>query len=76
MGLFASLLPQTSFVPRSSGEVVDAVGPVWPSFAVEQVIDDAPGVNSDVRIWAAAGIDLVESPPLLKLIVAPPVIVP
>ena len=62
IGLFASLLPRTSFVPRSSGEVVDAIGPVWPSFAVEQVIDDAPGVISEVRIWAAAGFDRGEAP--------------
>ena len=62
IGLFASLLPQTSFVPRSSGELVDAIGPVWPGFAVEQVIDDAPGVISEVRIWAAAGFDRGEAP--------------
>ena len=62
IGLFASLLPRTSFVPRSSGDVVDAIGPVWPSFAVEQVIDDAPGVISEVRIWAAAGFDRGEAP--------------
>ena len=62
IGLFASLLPQTSFVPRSSGEIVDAIGPVWPGFAVEQVIDDAPGVISEVRIWAAAGFDRGEAP--------------
>ena len=62
VGLLASLLPRTSFVPRSSGEVVDAIGPVWPSFAVEQVIDDTPGVVSEVRIWAAAGFDRGEAP--------------
>ena len=62
IGLLASLLPRTSFVPRSSGEIVDAIGPVWPSFAVEQVIDDAPGVISEVRIWAAAGFDRGEAP--------------
>ena len=62
IGLFASLLPQTSFVPKSSGELVDAIGPVWPSFAVEQVIDDTPGVVSEVRIWAAAGFDRGEAP--------------
>ncbi len=61
MGLFASLLPQTSFVSRSSGEVVDAIGPVWPSFAVEQVLDDVD-IISEVRIWAAAGFDRGEAP--------------
>ncbi len=42
--------------------MVDAIGPVWPSFAVEQVIDDAPGVISEVRIWAAASFDRGEAP--------------
>lgn len=62
IGLFASLLPETSFVTRSSGAVVDAVGPIRPSFAVEQIMDDAPGVISEVRIWAAAGFDRGEAP--------------
>ena len=62
IGLLASLLPRTSFVPNSSGEVVDAIGPVWPSFAVEQAFRDVPGVISEVRIWAAAGFDRGEAP--------------
>ncbi len=68
IGLLASLLPQTSFVPRSSGEIVDAIGPVWPGFAVEQVIDDALGVISEVRIWAAAGFDRGEAPVAASLL--------
>ena len=62
IGLLASLLSRTSFVAQSSGEVVDGIGPVWPGFAVEQVIDDAPGVISEVRIWAAASFDRGEAP--------------
>ena len=68
VGLSASLLPQTSFVTRTSGEVVDAIGPVWPSFAVEHVIDDSPGVISEVRIWAAAGFDRGEAPIVASVI--------
>ena len=61
IGLFASLLPRTSFVPRSSGELVDAIGPVWPGQSVEQALDDVV-VISEVRIWAAAGFDRGEAP--------------
>ena len=62
IGLFASLLPQTSFVPSSSGEVVDGIGPVWPDSAVEQTLRDAPGIVSEIRIWAAAGFYRGEAP--------------
>ena len=61
IGLFASLLPHTSFVSRSSSEVVDAIGPVWPDQSVEQVLDDVD-IVSEVRIWAAAGHDRGEAP--------------
>ena len=67
IGLFASLLPQTSFVLRSSGEVVDAAGPVWPEHAIEQALDTAPEVVSEIRIWAAAGIDGGEAPIVASL---------
>ena len=62
IGLFASLLPQTSFVPRPSGEFVDAIGPVGPDNSVEQPLDGLPDVISEVRIWARAGFDLGEAP--------------
>ena len=62
IGLFASLLPQTSFVPKSSGEFVDAIGPVGPDNSVEQALNGAPDVISQVRIWAAADFDLGEGP--------------
>ena len=62
IGLFASLLPQTSFVPRPSGEFVDAIGPVWLDYSVEQPLDGLPDVISQVRIWAAAGFDRGEGP--------------
>ena len=67
IGLFASLLPQTSFVSRSSGEVVDAVGPVWPDQSVEQVLNDVD-IVSEVRIWAAAGHDRGEAPVIASLL--------
>ena len=57
IGLFASLLPQTSFVPRPSGELADAIGPLWPDYSVEQPLDGVPDVISQVRIWARAGFD-------------------
>ena len=62
IGLFASLLPQTSFVPKSSGELVDAIGPVWPDYSVSQALNGTPDVISQVRIWAAAGFDRGEGP--------------
>ena len=61
IGLFASLLPRTSFVPSSSGEVVDGIGPVWPDSAVEQTLRDAPEIVSEIRIWAAAEFDFGEA---------------
>ena len=69
IGLFASLLPRTSFIPRSSGEVVDAIGPVWPGQSVEQALDDVD-VISEVRIWAAAGFDRGEAPVVASLLQA------
>ena len=62
IGLFASLLPQTSFVPRPSGELADAIGPLWPDYSVEQPLDGAPDVVSEVRIWARAGLNRGEAP--------------
>ena len=67
IGLFASLLPRTSFVSQSSGEVVDAIGPVWPDASVEQVLDDAD-IISEVRIWAAGGIDRGDAPIVASLL--------
>ena len=67
IGLFASLLPQTSFVSRTSGEFVDAIGPVWPDWSVEQILDEVD-VISEVRIWAAAGIDRGEAPIVASLL--------
>ena len=61
IGLLASLLPRTSFVPSSSGEVVDGIGPLWPDSAVEQTLRDAPGIVSEIRIWAAAEFDFGEA---------------
>lgn len=57
LGLLLSLLPRTSFVARSAGDIVDAVGPVWPEQSVEQVLDDGLGIVSEIRIWGAAGAD-------------------
>ena len=57
IGLFASLLPQTSFVPQPSGGFADATGPLWPDYSVEQPLDGVPDVISEVRIWARAGFD-------------------
>ena len=57
IGLFASLLPQTSFVPQPSGGFADATGPLWPDYSVEQPLDGVPDVISQVRIWARAGFD-------------------
>ena len=62
IGLLASLLPQTSFVSKSSGELADAIGPLWPDYSVEQPLDGAPDVVSEVRIWARAGLNRGEAP--------------
>ena len=66
IGLFASLLPRTSFVPRSSGEVVDAIGPVWPHQLVEQDLGYVEAI-SEVRIWARAPYDRGEAPIVASL---------
>ena len=70
IGLFASLLPRTSFVAQSSGQVVDGIGPIWPDSAVEQTLSDAPGIVSEIRIWAAAGFDRGEAPIVASLLQA------
>ena len=62
IGLFASLLPQTSFVPRPSGGFADAIGPVGPDNSIEQPLDGLPDVISEVRVWARAGFDRGEAP--------------
>ncbi|MCY4107840.1 MAG: hypothetical protein OXG11_02305 [Chloroflexi bacterium] len=67
VGLFASLLPQTSFVSRSSGEFVDAIGPVWPDQSVEQVLDGVD-IVSEVRIWTRARFDRGEAPVVASLL--------
>ena len=71
LGLLLSLLPRTSFVARSAGEIVDAVGPVWPEQSVEQVLDDGLGVVSEVRIWGAAGVGRGEAPVVAALLQGP-----
>ena len=68
IGLLASLLPRTSYVSQTSGELVDAIGPVWPDSAVEQAFGDVPGIISEVRIWAAAGFDRGEAPIVASLL--------
>ena len=42
--------------------MIDAIGPVWPDWSVEQPLDRTPTVISQVRIWAAAGFDHGEAP--------------
>ena len=71
LGLFLSLLPRTSFVSRSADEIVDAVGPVWPEASVEQVLDPGQDVVSEIRIWAAAGLDRGEAPVVAALLQGP-----
>ena len=72
LGLLLSLLPRTSFVARSAGEIVDAVGPVWPEQSVEQVLDDGLGVVSEIRIWGAAGADRDEEAPVVAALLQGP----
>ncbi len=67
IGLLASLLPQTSFVSRSSGGVVDLTDPIWPDQTVEQVLDNAD-IVSEVRIWARARFDRGEAPVVASLL--------
>ncbi len=71
LGLLLSLLPRTSFVSRPAGEIVDAVGPVWPEQSVEQVIEDGLGVVSEIRIWGAAGVGRGEAPVVAALLQGP-----
>ena len=72
LGLLLSLLPRTSFVSRSAGDIVDAVGPVWPEQSVEQVMDDGLGVVSEIRIWGAAGADRGEEAPVVAALLQGP----
>ena len=72
LGLLLSLLPRTSFVARSAGDIVDAVGPVWPEQSVEQVLDDGLGVVSEVRIWGAAGAGRDEEAPVVAALLRGP----
>ena len=65
------MLPRTSFVARSAGDIVDAVGPVWPEQSVEQVMDDGLGVVSEIRIWGAAGVGRGEAPVVAALLQGP-----
>ena len=44
------------------------MGPVWPEQSVEQVLDQGLGVVSEVRIWAAAGVDRGEAPVVAALL--------
>ena len=67
IGLFASLLPQTSFVSRSSGEVVDLTDPIWPDQTVDQVLDNID-IVSEIRIWARARFDRGEAPVVASLL--------
>ena len=71
IGLLLSLLPRTSFVARSAGEIVDAVGPMWPEQSVEQVLDQDIGVVSEIRIWGAAGVGRGEAPVVAALLQGP-----
>lgn len=72
LGLLLSLLPRTNFVARSAGDIVDAVGPVWPEQSVEQVMDDGLGVVSAIRIWGAAGADRGEEAPVVAALLRGP----
>ena len=72
LGLLLSLLPRTSFVSRSAGDIVDAVGPVWPEQSVEQVLDDGLGVVSEIRIWGAAGAGRDEEAPVVAALLQGP----
>lgn len=71
LGLLLSLLPRTSFTARAAGDVVDAVGPVWPEQSIEQVMDGRPGVVSEIRIWGAAGVGRGEAPVVAGLLRGP-----
>ena len=72
LGLLLSLLPRTSFAARSAGDIVDAVGPVWPEQSVEQVLDDGLGIVSEIRIWGAAGADRGEEAPVVAALLQGP----
>lgn len=56
---------------RSTGDVVDAVGPVWPEQSVEQVLEDGLGVVSEIRIWGAAGVGRGEAPVVAAILQGP-----
>lgn len=71
MGLIVSLLPRTSFESSAAGDIVDAVGPVWPDSSVEQVLETPPRVVSEIRIWAAAGDGRGEAPVIAGLVQGP-----
>ena len=47
------------------------MGPVWPEQSVEQVLDRGLRVVSEVRIWAAAGLDRGEAPVVAALLRGP-----
>lgn len=57
---------------RSAGDIVDAVGPVWPEQSVEQVLDDGLGVVSEIRIWGAAGADRGQEAPVVAALLQGP----
>lgn len=44
------------------------MGPVWPEQSVEQALDHGLRVVSEVRIWAAAGLDRGEAPVVAALL--------
>ena len=71
VGLIVSLLPRTSFESSTAGDIVDAVGPVWPDSSVEQVLEAPPRVVSEIRIWAAAGDGRGEAPVIAGLVQGP-----
>ena len=66
-----SLVPHTSFVSHGTGDVVDAVGPVWPEQSVEQFLAQGLEVVSEVRIWAAAEPGRGEAPIVAALLQGP-----
>ena len=71
IGLLLSLLPRTNFVSRAAGDIVDAVGPVWPEQSVEQVLVEGLDIVAEVRIWAAAGFGRGETPIVAALLRGP-----
>ena len=51
VGLFASLLPPTTFVGHRSGPPIDALPAVWPGAGVQQDLGDVSEPVTDVAIW-------------------------